>query len=970
MHSGQASLWWDEFITLGASMRPLAESLIVLKNFGPSDVIVEMFPPLHHIITHALLLAGGTDVVLRLPGLLAGVATVPALYVLARGPLGRLSALTCALLLALSVYHIHYSRELRPYALFMLENILALHVLRMVLMQARRRMALVYGCLVAAMFYTSYMAAILVSAQMMFATVYLAVRSVRDRSKREESIRIACWLALAFACAAVAYLPWASSQAVLFKALQAPSQSQTIPFSFVAGALREFASFAYRGDFPAGWLLAGIGAAGVVLAAMRRGGAFPLMMALWAFMPVAAIVLAKTRMDLSSRYVFPVFMFLILFGGHFLAECVAMLGRCFFGAGPAIFAARTVAAGVLCVLVSSPNIESLGEYYSRETSSYKQLMSYLIENRNNMDALLFANPRQLKLIAGWYGGEVLPEFRQISGTGYSRAFMISPRWVNVTRLQGAVNRARIADNDIVSLGVARPGMVTIAPQDTGEFVYSDDFTSIRFLEDVHEARNVGLSLEHKVLTPYDAGRSGWCEYLFRSLPESTVSSAKLTLDFTLSMNAGEDSDAVVRVGVAGGTGEIKPLRAVTVQDFRDATGQLFPADQLKIRHLRVDLDLTSHLAGADDVRVRIDFGPSMRAGAIEVRGIELRLTQAGPAHSKFQGLMGALSRLPLTAWIPGRTQVLSNGLYAFSVDGEITAENVGTPRERASFMRENPEAKPVRLLRYPDGNSAVELYDPALATPYIRVSPAHGETLDSMPGTPWSIRTLRVSGVMDNSQVELGINRLSVPVSSKSPGVFTMTDAGEAELTLTPLFTVQEFDATKAESFSGVTKIPGEDCITCVSPKPCSITYGASFGFPVSFVRVLAYPRVVSTPDGRNTVRTLLSTNGTDWREINSYKGAASGRWEGLKIPQYTVVELGRPASRVLIRFELSGQDAQLWSAHDAAMRLDFRLSSPHVPFAAVQSWPTQLQISNPEPLDVMLLKDRLQFPDGLKRTR
>lgn len=951
-------------------MRPLAESLVILKNFGPSDVIVEMFPPLHHIITHGLLLAGGTDAVLRLPGLLAGVATVPALYVLARGPLGRLSALTCALLLALSVYHIHYSRELRPYALFMLENILALHVLRLVLMQARHRMALVYGCLVVAMFYTSYMATILVLAQMVFAVGYLAVRSVRNRAQRGEFLRIARWLALALGCAAVAYLPWAPAQAMLFKALQAPSQSQAIPFSFVEGSLREFASFAYRGDFPAGWLLAGIGAAGAVVAAMRQGVAFPLMVALWAFMPVAAIVLAQTRMDLSSRYVFPVFMFLVLFGGHFLAECVVMLGRCFFGTGPAIFAARAVAAAALCVLVSAPNLESMDEYYSRETSSYKQVMSYLIENRNNMDALLFANPRQLKLIAGWYAGPAIPDARHVSGQGYSRAFMISPRGRNVTRLQGAVSRGHIVDTEIVSLGVARAGEVPIAPKESGEFVYGDDFTTMRFLEDVHESHNVGLSVEHNVLMPYDAGRSGWCEYLFRSLPENTVSSAKLTLEFALALNAGEDSDAVVRVGVAGGAGDVEPVRVVTVQDFRDASGRLFPADRLKMRRLKMEVDITSHLAGAEDVRLRIDFGPSMRAGAIEVSGMQLRLVQAGPGHSRVRGPLETLSRIPLATRTPGRTLVISNALYAFSVDGEVTAGNVGTPQERASFLLENPEAKPVRILHYPDGNPAVELYDPALADPYVWISPAHGATLEIVPDTPRSIRTLRLSGVMDNPQVELGKSRLSLPVSSKSPGVFTMTDAGEAELTLMPLFTRQEFDAAKAESFSEARKIPGEDCITCVSPKPCSVTYGASFGFPVRFVRVLAYPRVVSRPDGRNMIRTLLSTNGTDWREINSYKGAASGRWEGLKIPQYTVVDLERPASRVLIRFELSGQDAQLWSAHDAAMRLDFRLSSPQSLFAAVESWPTNLNISNPDPLDVMLLEDRLQFPDRLKRTR
>lgn len=968
-YCGQPSLWWDEFITLGASLRPLGESLAVLRNFGPSEIGVEMFPPLQHIITHGLLALGGGDVLLRLPGLLAGAATVPALYVLVRRPLGRLTAFSCATLLALSVYHIHYSRELRPYALFMLENILALHALHGALTQNRRRMLIGFGACVAAMLYTSYMASILVFAQALFAGGYLATR-MPSAGKRREAVRTALWLALALGSAAAVYLPWAPAQALLYKALRDPSQSHAIPFSFLAGSLKEFAGFAYRGEFPAGWVLAGMGGAGFVAALARRSRAFPLMMVLWAAMPMAGILVAQTRMDLSSRYIFPVFLFLMVFAGHFLAVCVAFTGRLLFGSGPPIFAARAVAAAALCVLVNAANLESLSEYYSRESSGDKQLMAYLIENRNNMDLLLFAHPRQLKLIGEWYGGGVLPEARQISGPGYSRAFLVSPLTVDPAKLEGAVERARMGDAEIASVGLARAAVVPMAPDGTGAFSYAEDFSTLRFLEDVHESHNLAPSLEDKVLMPYDAGRPGWCEYVFRAPAGEGVGPARLRLDFSLFLTAGEDTDAVVRVGIARGAGAGATVAQVTGRDFKDAAGHLVPADKLGRRHVKLELDVTPLLAGTGECRLRFEFGPCLRGGAIEVSGFQLDAALDGPRPPRTWGPLQTLARLPVAPWTPGRALLLSNALYAFGTDGSVSAPRVGTPDDLARYKSLHPGEKPVRVLRYPDGAPAVALYDPALADPAIEVRPALGAMVEAFPPAPRGVRTLKLSGVLDDPVVALGQSQLPILVSSRSPAEFTVSDTGQAELTLSPLYTDGGFDADAAQEVSGLRKNPGEDCVACASGHPCSVTYEARFGYLVRSVRVLAFPRVVSEPGAGNEVRTLLSTDGKKWREINRYAGSGSGRWEGLKIPQYSFVELDKLTSRVLVRFELSGRDAQLWSAPDARMRLDFRLDGPVKLFGQAGEWPRRLGVANPTPLTVMLLGAPHVFPDWLKRTR
>ncbi len=84
------------------------------------DCLTHRIYPLYYLLARAALQLGGGDVWLRIPSVAAGVLGVFALYGGVRSSHGRGPALAAALLLAVSAFHIQYSREARFYALAML----------------------------------------------------------------------------------------------------------------------------------------------------------------------------------------------------------------------------------------------------------------------------------------------------------------------------------------------------------------------------------------------------------------------------------------------------------------------------------------------------------------------------------------------------------------------------------------------------------------------------------------------------------------------------------------------------------------------------------------------------------------------------------------------------------------------------------------------------------------------------------
>lgn len=103
-------LWYDEIRTLLASVQsPMSRILTVF----PGDNQHTLFSVLAHV---SIAVFGDHPWSLRLPSMLLGTLTIPALYFLAREFVGRTEALLAGLLLAVSYHHVWFSQSARGYA--------------------------------------------------------------------------------------------------------------------------------------------------------------------------------------------------------------------------------------------------------------------------------------------------------------------------------------------------------------------------------------------------------------------------------------------------------------------------------------------------------------------------------------------------------------------------------------------------------------------------------------------------------------------------------------------------------------------------------------------------------------------------------------------------------------------------------------------------------------------------------------
>jgi 4-amino-4-deoxy-L-arabinose transferase-like glycosyltransferase len=187
------SLYGDELFTYEVATRPDFDGVIDGLQSG-----MEVNPPLFHLL--AWLSAKLADPVpwLRLPSLVAGVATVPLLYFVARRLRWSPSAgLMAAALLALSPFAIFYSNEARGYATLALCVTASMLALLAALECPRWWRWALFAVFVAAALYTHYTAVFTLAALGAWALWFH-----RERARE---------LLLAYCVAALAFVPWIPS---------------------------------------------------------------------------------------------------------------------------------------------------------------------------------------------------------------------------------------------------------------------------------------------------------------------------------------------------------------------------------------------------------------------------------------------------------------------------------------------------------------------------------------------------------------------------------------------------------------------------------------------------------------------------------------------------------------------------------------------------------------------------------------
>jgi len=930
LHLGDPSLWWDECITLGIALLPVKRMLHILTVVGPSDIGGEFFPPLYHLITHAALSLSHDDAVLRLTSVAAGTAAIGVLYVLVRDLFGRRTGLFAAALAAFSVYQIHYSRELRPYSLFMLFALLSLWLLYRVLTRGGARYYAAYILATAAMCYTSYMGATNIAAQGLFTAFYLlrglACRDLTPGKALAKGLALTGCVAVVGLC----YLPWLPAYMNVFTLLKLESPP-ALGNGFVLETLTEFTAYAApKRGLP--WLAPTVCALIGLGAACRRENRTGLaLLGFFAAMPIVAFLGAGTKLGLSSRYLFNIYYLLLALAALGLNVLIGLaVSRLGLSPGKAEWTA-TLAGLFACLLLSFANLASLPDYYRRETSYNKELADYLVWNKNNVEYLLLQSNRNPKLITNWYMPGVYRNLGRFAPQGYKRAYYLIQSDFKEPRTPFLPRRlARFQDTAVFAMGLVSTAPVALYPDASGKARYREDFTDYQFYADSDGAENLAPETRYHTLTHYEYEKPGHAAYRFVAAPGTTLQSAKLTLDFSATFLPGVPSDSLVTVSAAVGDGPFRVLDTVTGESFIGPDGQLVPANNEKRRFITKAYALEA-ASGPTQVRLRIDYGPVANPGVVEVSAIALDADLAGaPVESDpaLAALVRAAGHSTLATWQPGRPLIDDTAVYAFPA-GPAVAQGPANPAGALpAFLAAHPGIEPVFAIPGPDGSPAYLFYDPALADPFVRLSPEQPADLRLGQDAPRDFPAVKLEGTLNRPRLTIGNKALPIPVLAPGPSTLLLGQDGTGVLRFEPSF-AREDEALAAFPLAyNMKKTDGEDCLACKEAAPCSVTVPISSGFPIRLLRIASYPRIFADKAGKNAIRVSFSPDGAHFTTLDTFASNRSGHWEGLMVRRIAELRFKKPITNGFVRFELSGPGAQLWSRDDSAMRIEALLDT------------------------------------------
>lgn len=172
----------------------------VVTTRGAADVVrtvsttAEITPPLSFLLSWATTRLGRSPELLRLPALVAGIATIPLVHAVGRRTVGRRTGLLAAALTALSPFMAFYSAEARGYGVLMALVLASTWALLRALDTGGRAWWVAHAVCVALAAYTHYTAVFVLAAQLLWAL--LAHPSARRP------------LLIATASAAALYTPW------------------------------------------------------------------------------------------------------------------------------------------------------------------------------------------------------------------------------------------------------------------------------------------------------------------------------------------------------------------------------------------------------------------------------------------------------------------------------------------------------------------------------------------------------------------------------------------------------------------------------------------------------------------------------------------------------------------------------------------------------------------------------------------
>jgi hypothetical protein len=949
---------WDDFFALRLAVKDYADILHALRH-QPFDAYQEFQPPLYYLLVHAFLGLGKTDAMARLTGVIAGTLTIPALYLLGARLLGRGAGIVAALMLAVSLYHIEYSQQIRNYVPFLCLATWSMAFFAAWIVDRDRRALPGYCLATAGMLWMSYMSTVAVAAQMV---IWLAFLLPEARRGVARAVKAQTPLIAAMALAGASFLPWLPTYRSIVSVLTGITGNQRPPaLETLSSTLREFSSYYCEvlGYPDVGLVVLALALCGIALALMhagparaggqdgvstRRGAAFLL---LWAGVTLLFVLgFNRQGLHVRTRHLIALLPVLLLFAAHPLALLGGRAKRPL--AGAAVVLAAVAALNVF-------NFRALPFFYLREDDRLKELCWEMASFARDTGRQFFWGsdskwfPDVNETVTNWYLPGVFKRPGQDFTRRYMRAWMVYPAGSPLP-LSGAVPVGKRGYAQYALAGVANTSPLAAELGPDGSFVHRETFASPASFGLLSGLENVHLDRGQAILM--DLARPGFAEWTVAAAPGQAFESLRVAVEAMFLAGISGPPDSALTVSAAGPGGEFTQLA-------RYALRNLIRAESFDGKSLRIlrEVDLPRELC-RDGLRIRVDLDPGGELGVVIVNAVtftargkagsppgksaaRMRLEHAlantpiapaaaaatlaagGPRHGATQegGAKPASSGPGGPGW-SGAAVPMGQPLYAFtSLERDpLDPERIGGAASLEAFRRAYPDLAPV--LSIEDGEARYFLFDPALSAPALRApgsyllaggrAAASGQA-PAVPQPP--VLSLAAWGLAAGGGVRLDGASVPLATAGSEPACAVVDAAGRGRMILKPLFARGAPAAPGAFEARGIKQNPGEDCLTCADDKPCFVTYKlfAPGGFTGLTVRW--HPRVQGDWRLRNSLALEVSPDGKEFHRLDALSSNASGRWDGWRVARTAVKQWALPQRDIFLRFSFSGDGAQLWSS-------------------------------------------------------
>ncbi|HYK43167.1 MAG TPA: glycosyltransferase family 39 protein [Thermoanaerobaculia bacterium] len=319
-------------------------------------------PPLDYLLARLIESVHPADWVRKVPDVLWGTLTVPALALLVGRRAGRTAGIVSAILLAAAPFHVRYSQEFRPYSMSLFLLAAALLLFDCFLERPSAiRLALLFAATLATA-YTLYFAALVLA--IAAGAMVMEDSFSSEPGRRRHARRFLLWSPAFAGTLFLAYLPW---WPVVVEAGRRPPMAAAAPLTLArADRTVSFFLFATEGDQPlgiAGALYLVLILAGLMIAIRRPGTRFLAAWSLGGFLAIELVGQLHPHYDFVRRF---------LPAGLALAPLAAVALAAI--RGPARGRAPAALAVAAILLVDG---RSLARYFSSGRADWRPLAAYL-----------------------------------------------------------------------------------------------------------------------------------------------------------------------------------------------------------------------------------------------------------------------------------------------------------------------------------------------------------------------------------------------------------------------------------------------------------------------------------------------------------------------------------------------------------------------------------------------------------------